>query len=151
MQLAGVVEKGVSISSFSVKNQKARSLFILADGKRTLSQILDMCNLGTQEGIKIVEEMIEKGYLKVHGSTARPKTEEYAVSSNSATIDDDFISMLTTELAAFIGPVAPIVIEDALVDVGPSATQSELLVEVANAIPDESDRRKLLESIQSKI
>ena len=64
----------------------------------------------------------------------RPKAEENIASSSGAAINDDFISMLTSELAAFIGPVAPIVIEDAIDQMGLSATQNQILVEVASVV-----------------
>lgn len=83
-----------------------RRIFILSDGKRRLEQVFQLCNVTKEEGEDMVKLLVEEGYLMLN---------DIATSSNPSNFNSgqrlspnaEYIEFLTRELARFVGPIAP--------------------------------------------
>lgn len=146
MRLSAVPGKLVELSAFPIKDVKARRLFILADGKRTLGQLFSMCNIEAEEGVALVKLMIDDGHLHLPDDDY-PSDIDLPVAPQITAGDQhlvpvvDFIDGLTAELAKYIGPVASIVMGD--FDLPAEAIGIKERRRIINAVLEEIDGEKL--------
>ncbi|MGB3209408.1 MAG: hypothetical protein WBB19_01760 [Desulforhopalus sp.] len=110
MQVDAVPRKLVDVTALSIRDNKTRRIFILADGKRSLGQIYQMCKIDEELGGNLVNVLLDKGYVSLTGNdTSVPATkgtfEQHLVSTA------DFVEKISVELANYIGPVAAMLVE----------------------------------------
>jgi hypothetical protein len=105
MDSSAVPRKCIKLSEFPIKDSKTRRLFILADGKRSSSAIFKLSAIDEQTGMKLLQCLLEEGYLRVVETFAgkTPKAGQQLVKSSH------FIEGLTQELANYVGPFAQVV------------------------------------------
>lgn len=151
MQLSTVLEKCVDISKLSIKDAKARRIFILADGRRTLDQIFNLCMIDEAEGIALTEILLDGGFLKNTSGEKVSAAKTFQVSPAREPLDESFIADITSELAKYVGPVASIVMSDVMEQSqGPGANNRRLLVErAAKQIDNRDDRENFLANLKN--
>ncbi|MCP4342860.1 MAG: hypothetical protein GY799_29255 [Desulfobulbaceae bacterium] len=110
MQSKSVPRKQVAISEISVKESKARQLFILADGKRSLGQIYQLCKLDENLGYELAKVLLDAGYISMDGSGIPAPAKDSKLDQQSG-FTADFIERLTNELANYVGPVAGMLVK----------------------------------------
>lgn len=151
MQLTVVPGKLVEISNLTVEDGRARRLFILADGKRSLAQIFEMIKIEAHEGIDLVKMMLEAGWLRLLNSGAFSSERALSIEEQTNSVSvDDFISGITAELSKYIGPVASIVMGDFDLpeqEIDKNAKQS-IVSTVVEEIDDPGDQQKFLIAVQ---
>jgi hypothetical protein len=151
MQLTVVPGKLVEVSNLTVADGRARRLFILADGKRSLAQIFEMIKIEAHEGIDIVKMMLEAGWIRLLNSGAFSSEKALFIEEPTHSVSaDDFVSGMTTELSKYIGPVASIVMGDfdlSEPEIDKNTKQS-IVSTVVEEIDDPEDQQKFLIAVQ---
>lgn len=113
MSLHAVLCKKVELSDLPVSAIKARRIFILADGKRSLSQIFRLCRVDEDEGAALVKILLDEGCISVD-EEAVPAREGRGSSSEDVFSVVEVTEKLSTELAKHIGPIAGILVKRAV-------------------------------------
>lgn len=114
------------------------------DGQRTLSQIAQARSMDPQALQAIVSRLLD---LKLIAS----------VETATASIDADFIAFLTTQMSQAVGPIAEILLEDAVDDLGhdlhqfPAFQVAELVDYLAREIQRPDKAVAFKQNVLSKI
>ncbi len=119
MQSNLVPIKQVALSAVSLKDIKTRRLFILADGKKSLGQLYQLCNIDDNLGSELMKVLLDEGYVSLTGNkiAAAPSPASMSAPAKQSHSDQqvvsttDFTKSLTEELAKYIGPVAPMMVQ----------------------------------------
>jgi len=90
------------IREFSMDSKMLKTLFEL-DGKKPLKEIADNLGLSIEELGHVVSRLLDLGLI------------EPLVDTTTSTVNHHFFSCLRKELSLAIGPIADLLIEDALV------------------------------------
>lgn len=157
MQSSSVPKKEVALSAVSIKDIKTRRLFILADGKKSLEQIYQLCNVDKNLGSELMEVLLDEGYISLTGNqtTAAPTPPAPAKQSDTDQQDQqlvsttDFTASLTEELAKYIGPVAPMMVKRiALPENGLTKEAIDWTINtLAEEIEDDKDKEQFIENM----
>jgi hypothetical protein len=150
MRLSDVPRKLVKLSAMAIKDGKARRIFILADGKRSLKAIFGMSNIEPQEGFEVAALMSEDGYIQCSSDSPATALKQSSIKNQQPIPVKDFINGLTAALSEYIGPVASIIIND--FDIPEREIGSELRQHIINAssleIDEEVDKQRFLETVR---
>ena len=158
MQLSAIPTKLIDVANFLVKDSKTRRVFILINGKRSLSEIFDLLKVEMQEGVDLISMMLEKGYLQFldEGTTTDQTSATNQVISGNLTKSMStkvFLNEVSDELAKFIGPVASIIMAD--FELGDGELDKDTCEKVINAIAKEIDdldeKQNFIKSVQTII
>lgn len=132
-------------------NLKPDSWRVLAqvNGERSIAEIAQALGMDEQTAAQIALSLFQSGVLEIAQGTA-PQVR--------ASVDGAFFDEVTHQLAAAMGPLAEIVIDEEIENLGESRKQfpreriPDLVEKVSQAIPDEAKRIKfqqvLLEAIR---
>jgi hypothetical protein len=147
-----IIEKLVDLSALNVKDNQVRRLFILTNGFRTLDELYQLCNLEKKAGNEIVQTLFAGQYVNFKGSQP-PSLAQKETDDNSFVISANFIQALTDDMAAYVGPIASVLIES-VISPGQNTTGEELsqiLNSLADSLENQNDRKIFLKKIQSHI
>ncbi len=134
-------------------NLKPESWRILAhvNGERTISDIAKALGMDEPTAAQLALSLFQSGVLEIAQGTSAPVR---------ATVDGAFFDEVTHQLAAAMGPLAEIVIDEEIENLSESRKQfpreriPDLVERVSQAIPDESKRIKfqqvMLEAIRKQ-
>jgi hypothetical protein len=131
------------LGEFSVDSRMLTILMEL-DGQRTLSQIAHACGMEPKALQAIVTRLLD---LKLIAP----------VQAATATLDTDFIAFLSTQMSQAVGPIAEILLEDAVYDLGhelnqfPAPQVAELVDYLAREIQRPDKAMAFKQNILSKI
>jgi DNA-binding Lrp family transcriptional regulator len=131
------------LGEFSVDSRMLTILMEL-DGQRTLSQIAHACGMEPKALQAIVTRLLD---LKLIAP----------VQAATATLDTDFIAFLSTQMSQAVGPIAEILLEDAVYDLGhelnqfPAPQVAELVDYLAREIQRPDNAMAFKQNILSKI
>ncbi len=134
-------------------NLKPESWRILAqvNGERTVAEIAQALGMDESTAAQLALSLFQSGVLELAQGTAAPVR---------ATVDGVFFDQVTHQLAAAMGPLAEIVIDEEIENLGESRKQfpreriPDLIERVSQAIPDEAKRiqfqQVMLEAIRKQ-
>jgi hypothetical protein len=134
-------------------NLKPESWRILAqvNGERTIAEIAQALGMDELAAAQLALSLFQSGVLEIARGKAAPLR---------ATVDGAFFDQVTHELATAMGPLAEIVIDEEIENLGESRKQfpreriPDLVERVSQAIPDEPKRVKfqqvMLEAIRKQ-
>jgi len=152
MPVSAIPKKRVEISALSLSNSKARRLFILADGKRTIAQILSLAKIGEQEGLEIINNMVDIGFLEFATKSTDRQPSAIAQSSSPLIKDStrNFLDTMSKELAKFIGPAARIIVDDLDISANElgAGEQQQIIETLAQEIDDLNARKRFLAAVE---
>ncbi len=94
-------EKGITADQWNV--------IVMSNGTKTVSEIAQTLEWDEYKVLKTVYQLVQMGLLERVGE-GEPKKRK--------TVEENFFNILDTELRKVMGPVAPFVIDDQLVDFG---------------------------------
>ncbi len=99
------------------------------DGNKSVDDIAQVLALTEEEAIGLFIGLVEKGLIEIQ-STEKPQTK---------LVDHEFFANLEKELMAVIGPVAPFLIEDTLIEMGEGKDKfmAERIPDLIEMISDE--------------
>ena len=152
MPVSAIPKKLVEISALPLSNSKARRLFILADGKRTIAQIFSLAKIGEQEGAEIINNMVDNGFLELAktGTDRLPPPTGQSTSPSIKVPTKNFLDQISKELAKFIGPAAMIIVDD--LDISANALgaeeQQQIIEALAQEIDDLNARKRFLAAVE---
>lgn len=152
MQSNSVPTKQVAISELSVKESRTRQLFILADGKRSLGQIYQLCKLDEGLGHDLAKVLLDAGYISLTGSGKPAPTQESRADQELVSAPD-FIKSLTEELANYIGPVATMLVKRiVLPEQGLSKEDiGRILSSLSEEIEGDKDKQQFLKNMNAAL
>lgn len=141
-----LVFKAVSRIDTSELRLDGRSLRVLLemDGKRTVFEVTKRLNLPLSELRPIIKKLFEEGLLEL--------SEE-----SLAKVDSDFFNYLLNQLALAVGPLAQVILEDAIselnssIDNFPVTYLAELIDIISSEIPREEKRNLFRKNILNKM
>lgn len=152
MSVGAVPRKQVELSALPAEATKARRIFILADGKRTLDQIYQLCKLDEDEGTALVNILVDEGCISLEGDVA-PAREVEVVPSGEGVPVADVVEKLTAELANHIGPIAPILVKRAALPENEISKEhlGKVITSLAEEIEAEEDRQTFLTKMEASL
>ncbi|MGD8369006.1 MAG: hypothetical protein PVG78_15315 [Desulfobacterales bacterium] len=109
------------------------TFFVEVDGKKTAAEIAEKCGLAQAEVREIVDRLLEAALIEPLRAAAD-------------LVDLQFMAFLQRQLSMAIGPIAGVIIEDALADLGlridavPTRQAPELVEVLAREIQREQQR-----------
>ncbi|MCX7838773.1 MAG: hypothetical protein N2559_04880 [Anaerolineae bacterium] len=119
------------------------------DGARTLSEIAQRIGMDMATAQRVAESLLQARILEVAAGTLAPVR---------ATVDATFFNQLSIELARAVGPLAPVILEDAVAALGekqesfPRERLADLIERVSEEIRDPARRLRfqqvMLEAIR---
>lgn len=123
-----------------------RSLKVLLelDGKKTLIEVAKRLNLSLAELRTIVQKLLNLGLIELSAESI-------------AKVEEDFFEFLQTQLALAVGPLAQIILEDALSELNvkiedfPVTYLAELIDILSKEIPREEKKAAFMRSILNKM
>ena len=110
MQIDAVPRKQVELTALSINDIKTRRVFILADGKKSLGQIYQLCNIDEDQGTALVKVLLEGGYISLTSEKISVPVKR-TVSDQQLVYIADFVEKLTDELTNYLGPVAEMLVK----------------------------------------
>jgi hypothetical protein len=123
----------------------------LVNGERTIAEIAKVLGIDEPAAAQLALSLYQAGVLEVAQGAATPVR---------ASVDGHFFDEVTHQLAAAVGPLAEIVIDEEIENLGESRKQfpreriPDLVERVSQAIPDEAKRIKfqqvMLEAIRKQ-
>jgi len=126
-------------------DSKMLKTLIELDGKRTLQEVAEKIGISMNELAPVVWKLLDLGLIESAADTA-------------AVVNHDFFASLRKELSLAIGPIADILIEDALMDLNytisnfPATSAPELVEMLARQIQRDEKRvlfqQKMLEKLK---
>ncbi len=134
-------------------NLKPESWRILAhvNGQRTVAEIAEALGMDESTAAQLALSLLQSGVLEIAQGKAGPVR---------ATVNGAFFDEVTHQLAAAVGPLAEIVIDEEIENLGESRKEfprdriPDLVEKVSQAIPDEAKRIKfqqvMLEAIRKQ-
>lgn len=131
------------IRKFSLDSNMLRVLMEL-DGKQNLSEIAKKTNVDMSAIRKIMSKLLQLKLVK-------------SVEVTVSMLDEDFFEHLQAQLSVALGPIAEVLIEDALTDLGhqrtrfPSSRAAELVDFVAREIQREEKMGQFKQDMVNKI
>jgi len=131
------------IGEFSLDSNMLRVLMEL-DGKQNLSEIAKKINVDMSEIRKVMSKLLQLKLAK-------------SVQVTVSMLDEDFFEYLQAQLSLALGPIAEVLIEDALNDLGhqrtrfPSSRAAELVDFVAREIQREEKMGQFKQDMVNKI
>ena len=140
-----VIEKLVDLSAFNIKNNNARRLLILTNGRRTLNELYKLCKFDKSLGDEIVQILIDAQYAAYIGAQPSPAPQLYE-DGHSFVFTADFIEELTKEMADYVGPIASILVEST-VSPGQISTSDELhemLISLSDSLESRDEKEQFL-------
>lgn len=127
-----------------VLDGKSLKVILALDGKKTLIEVAKRLNLTLSEIRPIIKRLLDGGLVEIsEGSIAK--------------VDREFFQFLLNQLAIAIGPLAQIVLEDAVyelnsnVDNFPVTYLAELIDIISKEIPREEKRAAFMKNVLSKM
>ncbi|TKB10073.1 hypothetical protein [Desulforhopalus sp. IMCC35007] len=155
MNTSAIPRKCIELSNLPAKDIKSRRLFILADGKRSIEEIIRLSAISEKECMDLMQTLLEKDYLCI-------KEQKEKISFNSAgqqftgPINDSgrdvsfFIEKITDELAKYIGPFATVALSGFEFPDN-TITLSEKQAVISSAVDEiegDEDKKKFLKFIK---
>jgi predicted transcriptional regulator len=119
-------------------------LLLEFDGKRTVFDIANRLNVSVSQLKPVISKLLEAKLIEL--------TEE-----GVPKVDKDFLNYLTSELALAVGPLAKLIIEDAVEELGcsidnfPVTYLAELVETVSKEIPREEKKNTFRKNIINKM
>jgi hypothetical protein len=110
LQIDAVPRKQVELTALSINDIKTRRVFILADGKKSLGQIYQLCNIDEDQGTALVKVLLEGGYISLTSEKISVPVKR-TVSDQQLVYIADFVEKLTDELTNYLGPVAEMLVK----------------------------------------
>ena len=152
MQIDGIPIKLVELSAMPIRESKARLLFIMADGRRSLGEIFRQCRIDDQEGSVLLEILITCGYLRLTGETL-PGIPQDAPPLQQATLFDGFAEILTGELANYVGPIARMLVKRIGFQEREASREQlhKIINDLALEIEEETDRNTFVTTMRAKV
>jgi hypothetical protein len=128
---------------FSLDGQMLSVLMEL-DGKKSVAVVAKQAGLGMGNMRSIISKLFELNLIE-------------PVEDAISTLDEDFFDYLKSQLAVAIGPIAEVIIEDVVIDLGhrlsqfPSSRAAELIDLISRDIQKEEKRNNFKQKMLSKI
>ncbi|MDP3480564.1 MAG: hypothetical protein Q8R88_12390 [Desulfoprunum sp.] len=141
-----VLRKQVELAALQSSDSKTRRLFILADGKKSLEQLYQLCGFNEAQGASIVEALMGVGAIGVVGNTAQDP-------GQGVVISDDIVKKIVGEMANYVGPIATILVQRNARS-GQVVTHEELnqiFVTLAENIEGDEDKQQFLAKVSGII
>jgi hypothetical protein len=110
LQIDAVPRKQVELTALSINDIKTRRVFILADGKKSLGQIYQLCNIDEDQGTALVKVLLEGGYISLTSEKISVPVKR-TVSDQQLVYIAEFVEKLTDELTNYLGPVAEMLVK----------------------------------------
>jgi hypothetical protein len=151
MNLNATVVKLVDLAAVKTKDLKVRRIFILADGKRSLRDILKFANFDEQQGMEMAQVLIDAGYVELGSAPTTSTPVAGNQSRNGFIFTEEDIEFLKEEMGKYIGPFSSVLIQKK-VRVGQSFSSEEinaLFESLALKIEDIDQRRQFLTEIRA--
>jgi hypothetical protein len=120
------------------------SVLALANGMRTVAEIIELSGWNEFKACKTLYQLVQTGLLEKAEDHRQPRRKR---------VGENFFPTLEQELKRAMGPVAPIIIEDKLMDLGETRDffpqdQVDYLVEaLGEEISKETKRREFVEAM----
>jgi hypothetical protein len=144
-----VPSKNVKLSEVKSKDISKRRLFILVDGKKTLSELAKLSHLDINECKNLLKEMALEGYI-----SADELFENEAPQKHSPLIEcTGFSDCLTKELAIRIGPIAKILVDKTYANKSALTIEemNKIIMQLAMEIENERDKESFINSMYNKV
>lgn len=128
-------------------DQVALQVLRLLDGKRDLATVARFSRLDLPQAIKIISRLCKLKLAEPAGVNPRSKKH----------VDGEFVTQLTAAYSQAVGPIAHVVIEDTVADLGyklnaiPESMVENLIYRLAEEVPDIEPRRAFKASMQTWI
>jgi hypothetical protein len=110
-------------------DSRALTFFVEVDGTQTVSEIAAKCGIGNPEVREIVNRLLELDLVE-------------PIPAAADVVDEQFMAFLTQQLSLAIGPIAGVIIEDAVADLGcrMDAVSAHLAPELVETLAREIQR-----------
>ena len=114
-------------------DRRTLNFFVEIDGKKTVAEIGGKLGIGAAEMLPIVDKLMKLKLIE-------------PLQPSVALVDDDFMAYLRRHLSMAIGPIAGVILEDAMADLGiaseavPAHQAAELVELLAREIQREEPR-----------
>lgn len=134
----GTLKGSVSVSG------KMLDVLLVLDGQTNLDAVSRKTNLSLSDMRSLLTKLLENGLIEqVHGKVEM--------------IDPSYFSFMAGQLAKIAGPIAPLLVEDAVKHIGEASTNiplsraGELIEILGRQVPDEALRAAFIKSMLEKL
>ncbi|WP_136796279.1 hypothetical protein [Desulfosediminicola ganghwensis] len=140
MDISSVPGKCIELTALPIKDGKVRRLFILADGKRTVSEIIRQAMVAENEGLEGIQQLLTHNFLAIGESGSEAGKHTPAA----------FLRRVTEELAEFVGPFAAVAMEPyaSLLQNDSDSARQEVIEAALAEIDSNEDRQELLSTLK---
>lgn len=120
------------------------SILVELDGKKSIGQVAESSGMTLEAMRRVVAKLLQLKIIET-------------VKLDVPVLDDDFLDVLDKELALAIGPIAEVVIEDAVADLGheledfPADQAAELIDYISQEIQREDRRNTFRQNMVSEM
>ncbi len=128
-------------------DQTAMHVLRLLDGKRDLATVARFARLEIAAAIKVVSKLCKLKLAEPAGVNPRSKK----------AVDGDFVKQLMANYSLAVGPIAHVMVEDAIADLGyvpdtlPESMVEHLVHQLADDVPDLERRKQFRAAMRSWI
>ena len=127
-----------SISGLGLK------VLMYVDGKKNVLELDEIMGIDMKLMAKAVSELLEQELIRPVNDAA------------GLVIDSDFIGFLIDKMSIIVGPIAQVIVEDAINDIGrgreiPLTKAAEVAELLSRQIPDESQKVAFIKSVMTRI
>jgi len=150
-----VFMKAVKLSSIDHKDPLKRSFFLMIDGKKTVSEIIDKLKTSEDIIVGIINEFVEKGFIKPLFSEKFDSLDLKDVGRetiNSGLENFDPAKFVDEKLSGilknYLGPLSVTAIKKDLASINDINLLKSKLVSYTKYILDETDRDEYLKEIE---
>ncbi len=121
-------------------DSRALNFFVEVDGSKTVSEIAEKCGFGQAETRQVVEKLLELELIQ-------------AMKAAGHVVDEEFMKFLQNQLSMAIGPIAGVIIEDTVAEMGcrmeevPAHLAPELVEQISREIQREQQRMEFKQNM----
>jgi len=146
MNTLSVPRKCIGLHQLPVKDGKLRRLFIIADGQRSIAEIIKHALIGEEEGLKLVQQLIDNNYLGVDDAEAGAAQPVEVDSTDS----QEFLNTVTEELAKFVGPYAMVAMEphNSFTRLDSQEQRAQVVQAALAELDSDQDKNQFLDSLK---
>ncbi len=125
-------------------NGRMLQLLMTLDGKKTLAEIASRLGGSLADIKKTVVLLLDSGLIQIAGGS-------------ESLLSKDFFNFVTEKLARIVGPIAGLMVEDAIYDLGgkgqkiPKSKGVELIDIFSRQIPDDEQRAAFIQAMMEKL
>lgn len=145
MDSSALPTKCINIAALPIKDVKTRRLFILADGKRSLQEIIKLSGMTEEKALDKLQDMVDGNFISLEKLDTNQNSPHFTANDKN----HNFILEVTETLAEYIGPFATVVMSSFTAPIILPSDKQKIINRASMEIESTDARETFLNSLKA--